>query len=64
MLLFALLARVTEQLVGDFKGQGLANIAWAYAKTGQSDAQLFTVLLRVVEQCIGYFTTQELVNTT
>ena len=40
------LARVTEQRVGDFHMQELANTAWSFAKADQRDAQLFATLAR------------------
>ena len=33
----------------DFHAQELANIAWAFAKAGQSDAQPFPALARVMK---------------
>ena len=51
------------QHTNDFKTQGLVNIAWAFAKMGQSDTQLFTSLARRPEADIDNFNTQELANT-
>ena len=50
--LFAALARVAQRCVGEFKAQGLANTAWAFATVDQSDALLFTALARAAEQRI------------
>jgi len=58
----AQLFTVAEQRMSDFKGWKLADIALAFAKTGQSDAQLFNVLARVAERCIGDFKTHGLAN--
>ena len=35
------LGRTTEQRLGEFNAQNLANMAWAFAKLGQQDVQLF-----------------------
>ena len=42
--------------------QNLADIAWAFATAGQSDAQLFTALARAAQQRMGAFNAQELGN--
>ena len=49
--------------MGDFNAQGLANIAWAFATVGKTDAPLFTALGRAAERCVGDFNVQELANT-
>ena len=49
--------------MGDFNAQGLANTAWAFATTGQSDGQLFMVLARAAGWFVGDFNAQELSNT-
>ena len=53
--LFRALARASEQCVGDFNTQNLANTAWAVATAGRLDAQLFTVLAREAERLLGDF---------
>jgi len=45
--LFALLARLAEQCLGDFHGQELANTAWAFVTVRQSDAWLLATLARM-----------------
>ena len=60
--LFAALARVAELRLGDFKEQGLANTAWAFATASQQDAQLFAALARVAELRLGDFKLQCLAN--
>ena len=47
----------------DFDTQSLANTAWAFATTGQSDGQLFVVLARAAGWLVGNFNVQELSNT-
>ena len=47
----------------DFDAQSLANTAWAFATTGQSDGQLFMVLARAAGWLVGNFNVQELSNT-
>ena len=61
--MFVALASVAERRVGDFDAQELANTAWAFAKTEQSDAPLFVALARVAERRMGDFSAQELANT-
>ena len=61
--LFAGLARAAELCLGDFKEQGLANAAWAFATASQQDAQLFAALARVAELRLGDFNVQDLANT-
>ena len=41
--------RVAELRLGDFKVQGLASTAWAFATASQQDAQLFEALASAVE---------------
>jgi len=60
--LFAVLARAAEQRVGEFNEQELANIAWAFARAGQSDAQLLTALARVAERLVRSFKAQGIGN--
>ena len=38
--LFVALARASELRIGEFDGQGLANLAWAFATVGQSQENL------------------------
>ena len=45
-MLFTALARAEEQLMGKLTAQSLANTAWAFATTVQSDAVLFEALAR------------------
>jgi 2-polyprenyl-6-methoxyphenol hydroxylase-like FAD-dependent oxidoreductase len=49
--------------LGECKEQELANVAWAFAKAGQTDDALFTALARVAERCLLNFKAQELANT-
>ena len=50
---------ITAELrLGDFKVQGLANTAWAFATASQQDAQLFAALARVAELRLGDFEVQ------
>ena len=55
------MARVAEQLVGNFNTQNLANTAWAFSTTGESDVPLFMAIARVARA--GDFKPQELANT-
>ena len=48
--LFAALAMAAERKVNEFKEQGLANMAWAFATAKQSDGRLFRALVRAVER--------------
>lgn len=43
-----------------FNPQDLANTAWAFAKSGQSDALLFGAFAMVAELCLGKFSEQNL----
>ena len=54
-----------ELRLGDFKVQGLASTAWAFATAGQSDTQLFAVLGRATgwHNIICDFNAQNLTNT-
>ena len=47
-LLFAALAKLAEQPVGDFSAQSVANIAWAFATASQSDVLLFVFLAKAI----------------
>ena len=60
--LFRTLARASEQRVGGFNAQELANTAWAFATIGQLDAKLFTTLARASERQVGGFNSQEFAN--
>ena len=53
MPLFAALARVAEWRGGEFSVQNVANMAWAVATSGQSDASLCAALAMVMERRIG-----------
>ena len=46
-----------------FKAQGLANTAWAFATVGEPDVQLFAALARAAELRLGDFKVQDLANT-
>ena len=48
--------------MGDFKAQGLANTAWAFATVDRSDALLMTALGKVGERCMSDFSAQEMAN--
>ena len=50
----ALVSKV-ERHLGEFKSQGLANTAWAFAKMAQHDAQLFMAVARTAEWRLGEF---------
>eukprot|EP00746_Dinoflagellata_sp_MGD_P148845 gnl/MRDRNA2_/MRDRNA2_80993_c1_seq1.p1 gnl/MRDRNA2_/MRDRNA2_80993_c1~~gnl/MRDRNA2_/MRDRNA2_80993_c1_seq1.p1 ORF type:complete len:117 (+),score=27.19 gnl/MRDRNA2_/MRDRNA2_80993_c1_seq1:447-797(+) len=71
--LFAALAVVTQRHMKDFKSQGLANTAWAFAAASQYDVLMFALLATAAEQVMGAragkdgmheVNTQELTNTT
>ena len=47
----------------NFNAQELANTAWAFARAGQSNAQLFTTLASAAEWCVANFNAQGLANT-
>ena len=53
----------SEWRVCDFNAQSLANTAWAFAMTDQTDAPLFAVLSRATERCVCDFDAQNLANT-
>lgn len=57
------LARSIEWRLHDCNPQELANVAWAFAKAGQSDPALFTALATVAERCLPKFNAQEHANT-
>merc|ERR1712125_37558 len=60
-----MLARVAERRVdkcSEHCKQDIANMAWAFAKLGQADAQLFRALGRVAVQIAGTFNMQNLAN--
>lgn len=46
----------------DCNSQELANIAWAFAKAGNSDAHLFSILARAAENRLHSFNGQEVAN--
>ena len=60
--LFAVLAQVAEWRACEFKSQGLANTAWAFATAGQPNEKLFTALARASEQRVNEFNAQVLAN--
>ena len=45
-----------------FKPQDVANMAWVFAKVGQSDAELFAVLARNAERRLSEFNGHGLAN--
>ena len=45
------------------KVEGLANTTWAFATSGQSDAQIFTELARMAERQVRDFKAQQSANT-
>ena len=49
--------------MSEFNAQDIANMAWAFAKLGQSDEKLFAALARAAQLRMNGFTVQELVNT-
>ena len=49
-LLFATLARAAERCLGEFKPQGLANMAWAFAIADLLDELLLVALAKAAEQ--------------
>ena len=57
------MARASEQRIGEFSAQNLANTAWALATADQTDAPLFAMLLRATERCVSDFDAQNLANT-
>ena len=61
--LMATLARSIERRVADCNAQELANVAWAFAKAAQPDAELFAALARACEVRLSSFKAQELANT-
>ena len=56
------MAREIEWHVVDFKMQAVANVAWAFAKVGRSNAKLFEALACVVERRAREFQPQNLAN--
>ena len=54
---------MAERRLDQFKAQGLANTAWAFATVGQKDDQLFKALARMAERRLDQFNGQELANT-
>ena len=49
--------------MGEFDVQNLANMAWAFATVGQSDAVLFEALAKAAERLVGDFNAQHLGST-
>ena len=49
------LAREAERQVGEFKEQGIGNMAWAFATANQTYEKLFTTLARDAERRVGDF---------
>ena len=47
----------------NFNAQDLANTAWSFAETGESDASLFEALAKSVQRYAGNFNTPKLANT-
>ena len=60
--LFALVARVAQRRVGEFKAQDLANTAWAFATADQSDTPLFVLVAREAQRRVGEFNAQDLAH--
>ena len=54
--------RAAELRVGDLNMQNLANTAWAFAATKQSDAQLFAALAVAAQHLMCDFNALELAN--
>ena len=50
MKLFAALVIAAERRLSEFKGQDLANTAWAFATVNHRDEKLFTVLAITAER--------------
>ena len=44
------MARAAELQASEVNAQGLANMAWAFAKVNQLDEKLLTVLVRAAER--------------
>ena len=50
------------QRMGKFNAQDLANIAWAFAKVGQSNATVFTALAEETRRRMCEFSAQDLAS--
>ncbi|KAJ1639504.1 hypothetical protein T492DRAFT_608022 [Pavlovales sp. CCMP2436] len=60
---FNAIACESEQRIGSFRPQNLANTAWAFATLGMPDPRFFEAIARESEQRISTFKPQELANT-
>ena len=61
--LFVTISKEAQWWPDEFKPQGLANTAWAFATVGQQDEQLFKALARMAEQRLDEFNPQGIANT-
>ena len=52
-----------EVAAGEPNARGLANIAWAFAKTGQLDEAMFAALAKAARPRLGEFISHDLANT-
>ena len=53
---------MAEWRLDQFDAQGLANMAWAFAKVGQQDEQLFKAVAKMAERRLDQFNAQDLAN--
>ena len=60
--LFTAIMKEAKHSLDQFDAQGLANIAWAFAKAGQQDEQLFKAMAKMAEQRLDQFDAQGLAN--
>ena len=60
--MFALVARVAQRCVGEFKAQNLANAVWTFATADQSDAPLFALVARAAQLRVAELKAQGLAN--
>ena len=56
------LAKAIQRHLGECNGQEIANIAWAFAKSGYFDAEMFTRLAEMAEKQMDRFNSQEITN--
>ena len=63
VLIFAVLARVAKQHMGNFAAQNLANTAWAFTTMELSVVLRFEVLARAVKRQVGKFSSQDPIRT-
>ena len=62
-MLYAALARIAKQCMGEFNAQALANTARAFAKSDQAEDPVLAALARTAKRLMGEFNAQAFANT-